>query len=204
MTAQPLHAPRPEHARSHAPRAELVTASELVRHFGLWQERASQAPVYVLFRGRPRLVLTSIEVMEALLAPHLPERDTPALDAAALLDLVRDMVVIADADLRILAASRTARGYFSEAVAPGAALDALVPSGARDVLLNTLRHVRAAAVAQTVDLPSPRPGGGLLTLTIEPHRRAVAVLAVDITASPAPLPPRAPDAAQPPLGSTHP
>ena len=128
-----------------------------------------------MFRGRPRLVLTSVEMMEALLAPHLPERDAAALDAAALLDLVRDMVVIADADLRILAASRTARAYFSDAVAPGAPADALVLPAGREALLKTLRHVVAAGVAQTINLASPR-SGGLLALTIEPHRRGVALL----------------------------
>jgi PAS domain-containing protein len=184
MSALPTHTADPLHLDplTDAPRAEIVTASELVRHFGLWQERAARAPVYVMFRGRPRLVLTSIEVMEALLAPHMPERDLQGPDSAALLDLIRDMVVIADADLRVVTASRTARAYFGTGVAAGVSVDTLVPVGARDVLLKTLRHVMAAGVAQTIDLPSPRRAGALLTLTIEPHRRGIAMLVQDITA----------------------
>ncbi|WP_260599245.1 PAS domain-containing protein [Sphingomonas endolithica] len=167
---------------SDAPRAEIVTASELVRHFGLWQERAARAPVYVMFRGRPRLVLTSIELMETLLAPHLPDRDVQGPDPAALLDLIRDMVVVADGDLRVVAASRTARAYFDASVAAGVPVETLVPLDARDILLKVLRHVVAAGVAQTIDLSSPRRTGGLLTLTIEPHRRGIALLVQDITA----------------------
>jgi hypothetical protein len=49
--------------------AQTVTASALVRQFGLWQERAARAPVYILHRGRARLALTSIELMEAMCAP---------------------------------------------------------------------------------------------------------------------------------------
>ncbi|KQS04648.1 hypothetical protein ASG11_10620 [Sphingomonas sp. Leaf357] len=177
MSAPPAHAPRTDVTRS-----EIVTASELVRHFGLWQERAARTPVYVMFRGRPRLVLTSIEVMEALVAPHIPDREIQGPDSTALLDLIRDMVVIADADLRITATSRTARAFFGERVAPGISLDTLVPIPSRETLLKTLRHVLAAGVAQIVDLPSPRRAGGLLTLTIEPHRRGVAVRIEDVTA----------------------
>lgn len=199
MTAPPAHAPRPSGTpevgalpvigRHDVARADIVTASDLVRHFGLWQERATRTPVYVMFRGRPRLVLTSIEVMETLVAPHVPDREVQAPDATALLDLVRDMIVIAGPDLRITATSRTARAYFGEAVAPGISIDTLVPIPAREALLKTLRHVVAAGVVQTIDLPSPRRKGGILTLQVDPHRRGVMLRIEDITAPAAPHPP---------------
>jgi hypothetical protein len=183
MSAFPLHEPRRipiDRLRADRPRADTVTASDLVRQFGVWQERASQAPVYILFRGRPRLVLTSIDVMEALLAPHLPNPETQGPDVGALLDLIRDMVVIADGDLRIAAASRTARAYFGSAVAPGVSADVLVPTAARTPLLRALRHVQSSGVAQTLDLPSPREPDRLLLVTIEPHRSGVALLVQDV------------------------
>ena len=196
MSAPPIHdareddtpsdTPLPDTSRSAAERADsvradIVTASDLVRQFGLWQERATRAPVYVMFRGRPRLVLTSIEVMEALVAPHVPEHDLSGPDAAALLDLIRDMVVIADAELRVSAASRTARAYFGESVAPGISAEMLVPVASRAALLRAQRHVQSTGVAQTLDLPSPRRPERLLTVTIEPHRRGVAMLVQDVT-----------------------
>jgi hypothetical protein len=184
MSAFPRHEPRQrliDRRASSAPRTDIVTASDLVRQFGVWQERAARAPVYVLFRGRPRLVLTSIEVMEALLAPHLPDREPQGTDPSALLDLIRDMVVIADADLRVAAASRTARAYFGDAVAPGVSADTLVPSTARTRLLRALHHVQSSGVEQTLDLPSPRDSDRLLLIRIEPHCRGVAMLVQDLS-----------------------
>ena len=183
MTAAPHHIElaEPDHVR-----ADIVTASQLVRHFGLWQERAARAPVYVMFRGRPRLVLTSIEVMEALVAPHVPNHELSGPDSTALLDLIRDMVIIVDADLRVAVASRTARAYFGESVGAGVSADVIVPVPSRNVLLRSLRHVQTTGVAQTIDLPSQRGEGRLLTLTIEPHRRGVALLVQDMTAPPGP------------------
>jgi hypothetical protein len=45
---------------------QMVTSSDLVRHFGHWQDRAAREPVYILHRGRPRFVLTAIDIMNAL------------------------------------------------------------------------------------------------------------------------------------------
>lgn len=187
MSAPPTHMPRGDTpVPTDGVRADIVTASELVRHFGLWQERAARAPVYVMFRGRPRLVLTSIEVMEALVAPHVPNHDLSGPDSTALLDLIRDMVIVTDADLRVAATSRTARAYFAESVAVGVSADVLVPVPSRNVLLRALRHVQASGVAQTLDLPSLRGDKRVLTLTIEPHRRGVALLVQDVTMPEAP------------------
>ena len=173
--------PIPVASRDDAPRADVVTASDLVRNFGLWQDRAALAPVYITFRGRARLVLSSVDVIEALVAPHLPEHETPGPDADALLDLIRDMVIIADADLRITHASRTARAYFAEHAAPGLSAGSIVPAAARQTLLRALQHVQRSGAAQAVDLPSPRQTGRLLTITLEPHRRGVAMLVQDIS-----------------------
>lgn len=49
-----------------ADRDDVTTASNLVRRFGMWRERAAREPVYILHRGRPRLVLASVEFVEML------------------------------------------------------------------------------------------------------------------------------------------
>lgn len=41
--------------------AITVSAAELRRNFGVWQERAFSAPVVVARHGKPRLVLSSAE-----------------------------------------------------------------------------------------------------------------------------------------------
>ena len=45
---------------------QIVTSSDLVRHFGHWQDKAAREPVYVLHRGRLRFVITAVDIMDAL------------------------------------------------------------------------------------------------------------------------------------------
>ncbi|MDO7841175.1 hypothetical protein [Sphingomonas immobilis] len=47
---------------------QIVTSSDLVRHFGHWQDKAAREPVYVLHRGRLRFVITAVDIMDALCA----------------------------------------------------------------------------------------------------------------------------------------
>src|SRR5882757_3896933 len=47
-----------------APR--YVTAAEITRNFGMWQDRANQAPVVVTHHGRTRCVLLSADAYEAM------------------------------------------------------------------------------------------------------------------------------------------
>ena len=142
---------------SPAPNADnVVTASDLVRHFGLWQDRAGRAPVYILHRGRPRHVLTSIETMQALCAPH--ERDEgehPAAGDLALLGITDDLLVIVDRDLDIVAASHRARRYFGDAVRPGQSVDALSAGGRSNHLRAATARVMATGHDETIDIPAP-------------------------------------------------
>lgn len=166
------------------PPEQLVTSSDLVRHFGLWQERAARAPLYILHRGRPRFVLTSIETMDALCAPHAPPpapRAATGIDATALLDGMRDLVVIADHYGIVTASSRTARAHFGAAVAPGAAVDSVAPPSARAFLTDAIRRVLASGIGDRLDIPSATREGRMLTLAIEPAGSGVALFAQDGT-----------------------
>lgn len=144
---------------------QQVTASDLVRHFGIWQDRATRAPVYILHRGRPRLVLTSLDVMDALCAPHTSR---PANDGQidGLLDVVDDIVVVLNADRSVLSASRGARSYFGEAVRRGASLDGLAATG-DDALTATVARVAASGMSETIECRSPRFADRLLNYTVD-------------------------------------
>ena len=163
------------------PPEQLVTSSDLVRHFGLWQERAVRAPLYILHRGRPRFVLTSIETMDALCAAHVPDAPPAAdgIDATALLDGVRDMVIVADRDGTITAASRAARAHFGAAVAPGTAIDSVAPPSARAFLTDAIRRVLSFGIGDRLDIPSAVRKGRMLTLAIEPAGPGVMLFARD-------------------------
>lgn len=154
-----------KHSASHVGTEQQVTASDLVRHFGIWQERASRAPVYILHRGRPRLVLTSLDVMDALCAPHT-DRPGDGDQLAPLLEALDDMVVVLGPDRHVVAASRGARRYFGEAVRPGAAVQGLAGAG-DEALAAAVSRVAASGVPETIEGRSPRFADRLLDYTVD-------------------------------------
>lgn len=149
------------------PPRQIVTASDLVRHFGYWQDRAAVTPLYILRRGRPRLVLTSVELMDALCAPHAAYQSGCSPDLAAVLDWIEDRVLVADADQRIVAASITARNTFGTLAEPGAALGALVADTSQPRFTATIARVLRTGVAAAIDLPTRLNSGHLFSLLID-------------------------------------
>lgn len=159
----------------------VVTTSDFVRQFGKWQDRATRSPVYILHRGRPRFVMTSVEMMQQLCAPHAEPNDLAAsADEAALLDLVSDIVLILDADLRIVQSSAAARRYFALSPAPGAAIAGLVERGGQAMLDQALRRVLAAGLGETIVIAGPYPARHL-SFAILPHPIGIAMVARDVT-----------------------
>lgn len=154
-----------EHSPLQSGSEQQVTASDLVRHFGIWQDRATRAPVYILHRGRPRLVLTSLDVMDALCAPHASET-SDAGQLRTLLDAMEDMIVILAPDGSIAEASRGARSYFGDLVHGGSALSNLAAPG-DDALLAAVARVTASGLSETVECRSPRFADRLLAYAID-------------------------------------
>lgn len=148
---------------------QTVTASGLVRQFGLWQEAATRAPVYVLHRGRARLVLTSVDIMAALCAPRSGDMAHHAACERCLIDTIAEPAMIVDADLRLVAVGRAARGYFGEHAVDGAALAVLLPADAAPFVTGAARRVLATGMGENVDLRNGPHPGRRLELAVEPH-----------------------------------
>ena len=144
---------------------QQVTASDLVRHFGIWQDRATRAPVYILHRGRPRLVLTSLDVMDALCAPHT-SRPANVSHLQTLLDAMDEMIVLLGQDRSVIGASRGARGYFGDMVQVGASLGGLAAPG-DESLLSAVSRVAQSGLSESVECRSPRFSDRLLSFTID-------------------------------------
>ncbi|HEU4959825.1 MAG TPA: hypothetical protein VFT56_05400 [Sphingomonas sp.] len=159
--------------------AQTVTASTLVRQFGLWQERAAHAPVYVMHRGRPRLALASIELMEALCASQSPGGD--GAEIGALLDAIRELVVIVDADLAIARMSLAARRYFGLDRTAMPALDQLGSPTVADFLAERTRRAIERGLAETVEIVTTRRPGRRLSIDILPWGGGAALIAEDVT-----------------------
>jgi PAS domain-containing protein len=154
-----------KHSPSQPGFEQQVTASDLVRHFGIWQDRATRAPVYILHRGRPRLVMTSLDVMDALCAPHASRPVTGGY-LETLLDAIEGMVVILADDRTIAGTSRGARSYFGDMVRVGAPLDGLATPG-DEALLAAVSRVAQSGLSETVECRSPRYADRLLAYRID-------------------------------------
>ena len=157
--------------------AQTVTASALVRQFGLWQERAARAPVYILHRGRARLALTSVELMEAMCAPSRAPGDS----GAALLEAIGDIALIVDEKLAIAQISAAARRYFDANEAVGLALARLAPGPVTDFLVETTERVIARGIAESVEIASSRRPGRRLSIAVQPWGPGAALFARDVT-----------------------
>jgi hypothetical protein len=157
--------------------AQTVTASALVRQFGLWQERAARAPVYILHRGRARLALTSIELMEAMCAPSRAPGDS----GAALLEAIGEIVLIVDENLAIAQISAAARRYFDADEAAGLTLGRLAPGPVTDFLVETTERVIARGIAESIEIASSRRPGRRLSIAVQPWGPGAALFARDVT-----------------------
>jgi PAS domain-containing protein len=154
--------PTPDHQ-------DMVTASDLVRRFGHWGERALATPVYVLHRGRPRLVLASVELIDALCRPYGAADADDARRVAALLDGSPGMIVVVDRAQSIAAASRSVRARFGDLAMPGAPAGELVEPDNADALAQAIARVTGSALAETIDVALAGNPGRRIALAIEPH-----------------------------------
>lgn len=161
----------------------VVTASALVRHFGLWQDRAVHQPVYVLHRGRPRFVLSTVELMQALCTPHpVAQRGDDRAAFDALLARIPQVVLVADAALRIMAMSAAAQAYFAHPDGDGLLLQGLVDGPSFERVADAVGRVVATGHCEDVDAVPARYPSRRLRLLVHPHPMGVAILAADATA----------------------
>lgn len=158
---------------------QCVTASDLVRHFGIWQERAARAPVYVMHRGRPRLALTSLDVMQALCAPHrVGAGDNAKL--AALLDAIDDVALIVDQSGAIVASSRAARARFGDATRIGG--DAAAIATGSGFLSEAIARVAATGATEQVEVIPARYPTRRIACVVSPFPNGCLIRAHDLTA----------------------
>ena len=159
---------------------QRVTSSDLVRSFGIWQDRAARAPVYVLHRGRPRLVLTSLELMDSLCAPHRSGEAVATQDLATLLDTTAELYLLADRGGVLRRAGAAARRYFGASAQTGAPVAAIGADGA-PLLADAIARVVESGIAEEVEcVPAAYPSRRL-SLSVLPAGDGVVLHARDLT-----------------------
>ncbi|VVT07431.1 conserved hypothetical protein [Sphingomonas sp. EC-HK361] len=175
--------PHPPVPQSRVPqghdRANLVTASVLVRQFGVWQERAAHAPVYILHRGRPRLAMLSVEILEALLAPAARDAD-PQGGASEIIDSVPSPLLLVDDQARITAINGAARALLGARPGNGTTLTALAGTSAGP-LASAIQRASSGSLGETAEIASPRDSARTLALTMTPVHDGLLVAITDAT-----------------------
>ncbi len=162
--------------------SQSVTASQLVRNFGLWQDRATRQPIYIMHRGRPRLALASVELLESLSASGPQQRGDWPAERELLLDQLTEMVLMFDNELRVTGANLAARTYLkaSSQDVQNATLTALIPGELGSFLADAARRSISTRVADRVEIGDASVEQRL-AITMVPLPSGIAVLARDIS-----------------------
>ena len=164
----------------------VVTAGEISRNFGQWQDRALNGPVIVTHHGRPRVVLVSAGVYSSWNTSAPAEQSDGSFEAsrAAILDHMAEAFMALDDRLRITAVNHAFKALtgLSASQMIGRSWEDLFPPFTRVVLEERLRQVLASGEAQDFEVAGDGLGRRRYTVRAFPHPGGVAVLVQNRTA----------------------
>lgn len=126
---------------------QSITAGEISRNFGLWQDRALTSPVVVTNHGRPRVVLISAEQYsawnEAGAVAAAPRESVFESSLAAVLDHVTEGFIAFDSRLHVVAVNHQLEtlAVRSASQLVGRFWEDLFPTLARSVVGEQLKRV---------------------------------------------------------------
>lgn len=158
---------------------QIVTASALVRNFGAWQDRAMTSPVYILKRGRARLVMMAADLIEQLGASARPA-DEWAEERQPLLDAMREVVILLDADRVVRFANNAAVGCFS-AEGLGEPIERMLPPDIDGFLVDIIGRVQRSGLREHVEVTLGDAGTRHLSIAIVPLAGGVGLIGHDVS-----------------------
>jgi hypothetical protein len=159
--------------------SNVVTSSILVRNFGLWGQRATQGPVTILQHNRPRHVLVSIDQWNALIAAADAAGRPSSFPSAAILDVLSDLVIAADATGIITASSRTARMHFGQRCECGQPLEGIAVEDERAMMRDVVRRISASGEETIVHLAAGTHPDRMIRWVIVPQHGGVVLVGRD-------------------------
>ncbi len=138
----------------------MVSSADIVRNFGLWQDRASHAPVVVTNRGRPRYVLVSFDQWETSddrTAPPVAPATERDAEYKALVERMAGGFVILDEALAVREMSTAAAVLIGCTVdrARGSPIAPLLDRLGIGVAVAELQRVLQSGEDSRFDLPLP-------------------------------------------------
>jgi PAS domain S-box-containing protein len=159
----------------------FVTAGQISRNFGMWQDRAFAGPVVVTHHGRPRVVMLSADHYtlgeEAAGAPSEAQ-------LSALLNHIGEGFLALDREMRIVAVNPVFEAYVGKAAnqVVGASWPALFPELAGSVMAEQYHRVLRTGEATEFEVVSSVFPGRVISVRAFPYGDGMAVLFVNRTA----------------------
>ena len=166
----------------------VVTAGEISRNFGQWQDRALSGPVIVTHHGRPRVVLISADHYstwrdEPVGAPD-QEQTSFEISRSAILDHMAEAFVALDAQLNVVAVNHVleALAGLSATQIVGRSWEPLFPVAARSMVGEQVRRTLRTGEALDFEIQGDGPGQRRYAIRAFPHPEGVALLIRNRTA----------------------
>lgn len=167
----------------------VVTAGEISRNFGQWQDRALGGPVIVTHHGRPRVVLVSADYYSTWKEDtpfHSGEEHEPSFETSqhAILDHVTEAFMALNAQLHVTAVNHVFEALVGHSASQivGRFWEDLFPAAARALMGEQLK--RALRTGEALDFEAPGDGPGVRRYAVRafPYPGGVAVLIQNRTA----------------------
>lgn len=168
---------------------EAVTAAEIIRNFGYWQQQALTHPITITHHGRARVLLISADEYERLRqagsAPERPGTGQPPgrVHASLLLENMAEGFILVGRDMRILDMNSVAAAFSGVdrdgMMGRGAA--ELFPANVQSVIMERIQRVLRTGEASQMEATSALHGDRIMNLRIFPAAENVGLLFTNIT-----------------------
>lgn len=165
---------------------DAVTAAEIIRNFGYWQQQALSHPVTVTHHGRARVTLISTEEYERLTSGAGAVSGSAGAAGPTLETILEQMAegfLLFDRDMKVVRMNAVAEAWFgrdrsemlgqSPTVTFGAIYDSIIADGLRKALRD--------GEITTFEAPSALFPGRRIRLRVFPYLDGIGVLFVNIT-----------------------
>lgn len=158
-----------------------VTAAEIIRNFGFWQQRALTQPLTITHHGRARVMLISAEEYDRL--TNRAPVDAAPVDMDLLIENLKEGFVAHDGGLRVVKMNRAAEAFFG--VKPGEMMGISIPDASRSprqsAIQSVLERVLRTGEIYEYESDSAIFPGRHISLRSFPYRGGVATVFLNLT-----------------------
>jgi PAS domain S-box-containing protein len=174
-----------------------VSAADLVRNFGFWQEKAISGPVFITHHRRDRLVLLSIDQYNSIDATDAepasgndgtrPQSRGPSDDTitelSAIIENMNDAYLLLDPDETILRVNSRLEALWmvSRDQLLGRKVREFLPVQRSSLILQKIKRVLLTQQPETLEYKAAGIPGLTLSTRIWPHARGVLMLTANMT-----------------------